>query len=80
MDRDFSLYKSGLGEWRGIRSKRLKAAGILTDHQRVSREVVDRLALTCEVVGDTGGRGDSFEYNLRTLLDWVDVHKARTGS
>lgn len=50
------------------------------DHQRVSRSLVDRLADTMEELGDTGGHGDTFNYNLEALLNWVDVHKARTGS
>ena len=45
------------------------------EHQRVSFDLVDRLSFTLEEIGNTGGYGDSFEYNLRALLDWVDVHK-----
>ena len=45
------------------------------EHQRVSLDLVDRLCSTLEEIGNTGGYGDSFEYNLRALLDWVDVHK-----
>ena len=50
------------------------------DHQRVSKLLVNRLADTLESLGDTGGHGDTFSYNLEALLDWVDVHKTRTGS
>lgn len=50
------------------------------DHQGVSKLLVNRLADTLESIGDTGGHGDTFSYNLEALLDWVDVHKTRTGS
>ena len=50
------------------------------EHQRVSKLLVDRLADTLETLGDTGGHGDTFSYNLEALLNWVDVHRTRTGS
>ena len=50
----------------------------MKDHQRVSIDLVERLAKTLEEIGYTGGHGNSFQYNLRALLNYVDVHKART--